>query len=71
MDANGSSVLTLSLKWPETCKEDPVRSDSNCSTSETHNKEDLKIQSRNPEFGGLGIFACRAKMDPFLTLAAG
>lgn len=71
MDANGSSVLTLSLKWPETCKEDPVRSDSIVQLLRHTIRKTLKIQSRNPEFGGLGIFACRAKMDPFLTLAAG
>lgn len=39
-DPNGGSVLALALKRPETCKEDPARSDSNCLTSEAHNKED-------------------------------
>lgn len=33
-------MLALALKRPETCKEDPARSDSNCLTSEAHNKED-------------------------------
>lgn len=59
----------LTLKWPETSKEDPGRCD--CSKSETHNNEASQNSKQERLAWGPWDFCVRGKDEPFLTLAAG